>query len=169
MTAKDAEVAKAKPLGLVNATAAHSTYYPAFLDFVRRTLRRDYQESDLTEAGLVVFSTLDPLVQARAESALVSELDRLDKNSKRKDVELEGAVVVTAPTNGEVLAIVGGRNVSYSGFNRALDARRSIGSLAKPVVYLTALETGRYNAASIINDAPVTLKLATGKDTAELR
>ena len=164
VTAKDAEAAKAKPLGLVNATAAHSTYYPAFLDFVRRTLRRDYQESDLTEAGLVVFSTLDPLVQARAESALVSELDRLDKNSKRKDVELEGAVVVTAPTNGEVLAIVGGRNVSYSGFNRALDARRSIGSLAKPVVYLTALETGRYNAASIISDAPVTLKLATGKD-----
>ncbi|MGD9842622.1 MAG: penicillin-binding protein 1B [Steroidobacteraceae bacterium] len=163
VTAEEAKQAKAKPLGLVNASASHSTYYPAFLDFVRRTLRRDYQESDLTEAGLVVFSTLDPHVQARAESTLVTELDRLDKSSKRKDVPLEGAVIVTSPANGEVLAIVGGRNVSYSGFNRALDAKRSIGSLTKPVVYLTALETGRYNAASIINDAPITLKLETGK------
>ncbi len=166
VTAKEAALAKSKPLGLVNATATHSTYYPAFLDFVRRTLRRDYQESDLTESGLVVFSTLDPLVQAKAESALVGELDRLDKNSKRKEVDLEGAVVVTAPTNGEVLAIVGGRNVSYSGFNRALDAKRSIGSLAKPIVYLTAVETGHYHAATIIDDAPVTLKLANGKDWA---
>jgi penicillin-binding protein 1B len=163
VTPKEAEQAKAKPLGLVNATASRSTYYPAFLDFVRRTLRRDYQESDLTEAGLVVFSTLDPHVQARAESALVTELARLDKTSKRKDVELQGAVVVTAPANGEVLAIVGGRNVSYSGFNRALDAKRSIGSLAKPMVYLAALETNRYHAASLINDVPVTLKLEGGK------
>ena len=164
VTAKEAAQAKAKPLGLVNATSMRSTYYPAFLDFVRRTLRRDYQESDLTEAGLVIFSTLDPLVQSKAESALGNELDRLDKNTKRKEVTLEGAVVVTAPTNGEVLAIVGGRNASYSGFNRALDAKRSIGSLAKPVVYLSAIETGRYHAASIIDDAPVTLKLGSGNN-----
>ena len=164
VTNKEAAAAKAKPLGIVNATASHSTYYPAFLDFVRRTLRRDYQEADLTEAGLVVFSTLDPLVQAKAEAALVSELDRLDKNSKRKDIELEGAVVVTAPTNGEVLAIVGGRNVSYSGFNRALDAKRSIGSLAKPVVYLSAIESGHYHAASVIEDMPVAVKLAGGTE-----
>lgn len=162
--AAEAQRAKARPLGLVNAGGARSTYYPAFLDFVRRTLRRDYQESDLTEAGLTVFSTLDPHVQAKAETALVSELERLDKNSRRKDATaLEGAVVVTAPSSGEVVAIVGGRNVSYSGFNRALDAKRSMGSLAKPVIYLTALETGRYHAASIVNDAPMTLKLATGK------
>jgi len=159
----EAKRAKARPLGLVNAGGARSTYYPAFLDFVRRTLRRDYQETDLTEAGLTVFSTLDPHVQARAEAALVSELERLDKNSKRKDTDLEGAVVVTSPANGEVVAIVGGRNVSYSGFNRALDAKRSMGSLAKPVVYLTALETGRYHAASIIDDVPITLKLTNGK------
>jgi penicillin-binding protein 1B len=160
----DAEHAKAKPLGLVDSAGARSVYYPAFLDFVRRTLRRDYKDTDLTEAGLTVFSTLDPHVQARAEASLVNELQRLDKNSKRKDTDLEGAVVVTSPANGEVVAIVGGRNVSYSGFNRALDAKRSMGSLAKPVVYLTAIETGRYHAASIVNDVPVTLKLPGGKN-----
>lgn len=156
--------AKARPLGLVSVAGKRSVYYPAFLDFVRRTLRRDYQESDLTEAGLTVFSTLDPKVQSQSETALVAQLERLDKNSKRKDAQLEGAVVVTSPANGEVLALVGGRNVSYSGFNRALDAKRSMGSLAKPVVYLAAIESGRYNASTIVNDVPVTLKLATGKN-----
>ena len=55
----------------------------------------------------------------------------------------------------------GGRS-STSGFNRALDARRPIGSLVKPAVYLTALETGRYTAATLIEDAPIELKLADG-------
>jgi penicillin-binding protein 1B len=163
VSAEDAQRAKAKPLGLVSVAGKRSVYYPAFLDFVRRTLRRDYQESDLTEAGLTVFSTLDPKVQNQAEIALVTQLERLDKSSKRKDAQLDGAVVVTAPANGEVLAMVGGRNVSYSGFNRALDAKRSMGSLTKPVVYLAAIESGRYNASTIVNDEPVTLKLATGK------
>lgn len=163
VTQQEAERAKAKPLGLVSSAGTRSVYYPAFLDFVRRTLRRDYQESDLTEAGLTVFSTLDPHVQARAETALVTELERLDKNSKRKDTLLEGAIVVTSPGNGEVVAIVGGRNVSYSGFNRALDAKRNMGSLAKPVVYLTALESGQYHAASILDDTLVDMKLPGGK------
>jgi len=163
VTKEEAARAKAMPLGLVSSAGKRSVYYPAFLDFVRRTLRRDYKDTDLTEAGLTVFSTLDPHVQAKAETALTTGLEQLDKNSKRKDTELEGAVVVTSPANGEVLAIVGGRNVSYSGFNRALDAKRNMGSLAKPVVYLAAIETGRYNASTIVNDVPVTLKLANGQ------
>lgn len=161
---EDAERAKAKPLGVVNAKGTSSSYYPAFLDFVRRTLRRDYKDEDLTETGLTVFTTLEPRVQQRAEAALSSELTRLDRNAKRKGVMLEGAAVVTSPQNGEVIAIVGGRQVGYSGFNRALDAKRSIGSLAKPIVYLAAVESGRYNAASILNDEPVVVKLSGGRN-----
>jgi penicillin-binding protein 1B len=72
-------------------------------------------------------------------------------------------VVVTNPQSGDVTAIVGGRRVGYDGFNRALDARRSMGSLVKPFVYLAALETGRYHAASIIEDAPIEVKLSRDK------
>jgi penicillin-binding protein 1B len=158
---QDALKAIAQPLGVTTNVAAG--YYPAYLAFVRRTLRRDYRDEDLTEAGLQVFTTLDPRVQATAEAALVDELTRLDKRYKDKEARLEGAVVVTAPQSGDVVAIVGGRETGLDGFNRALDARRAIGSLAKPVVYLAALETGRYNAASLIDDAPIEVKLPNGQ------
>lgn len=159
-----AKQAAERPLGLAGeGRTAASSYYPAFLDLVRRTLRRDYREEDLTEAGLRIFSTLDPLVQSRAEAALTRELDRID--SGRKDAAnkpLEGVVVVTAPQSGEVIALVGGRKAGFAGFNRALDARRSVGSLVKPVIYLAAIESGRVHAASIVEDAPVSVKLRNG-------
>ncbi|WP_129782511.1 penicillin-binding protein 1B [Peristeroidobacter soli] len=160
-----AKKAAKRPLGIVSSsTQAGGGYYPAFLDLVRRTLRRDYREEDLTEAGLRIFSTLDPTVQTQAEKALTQELDRLDKTRKTKSkVPLEGVVVVTAPQNGEVVAMVGGRQAGFAGFNRALDAKRSIGSLVKPVIYLAAIESGQYNAASIIEDGPVSVKLANGQ------
>lgn len=161
---KAAEQAIAKPLGVVRAGTQAGSYYPAFLDLVRRTLRRDYREEDLTEAGLRIFSTLNPLVQSRAETTLTQELDRLEKARKKKKPEpLEGVVVVTAPQNGEVIALVGGRQAAFEGFNRALDAKRSIGSLVKPVIYLAAMETDRFTAASIVEDGPVEVKLANGK------
>ena len=159
---EDVRVAKNKPLGVRTQSSFGSTYYPAFMDLVRRTLRRDYREEDLTEAGLKIFSTLDPRVQVQAEQALTTELTALDKRTKRKDAQLEGVVVVTAPQSGEAIAIVGGRRVGFDGFNRALDAKRSIGSLVKPVVFLAAMESGRYNAASIVEDGPIEVKLQNG-------
>ena len=57
--------------------------------------------------------------------------------------DLQGALVLADVASGEVLALVGGREVRYAGFNRALDARRPIGSLVKPAVFLAALETPR--------------------------
>jgi len=160
-----AKKAAARPLGIVGSgSQAGSGYYPAFLDLVRRTLRRDYREEDLTEAGLRIFSTLDPTVQTQAEKVLTQELDRLDKTRKTKSKSpLEGVVVVTAPQNGEVVAMVGGRQANFAGFNRALDAKRSIGSLVKPVIYLAAIETGQFNAASVVEDGPVSVKLANGQ------
>jgi penicillin-binding protein 1B len=154
----------ARPLGLARGDSKTQNYYPAFLDLVRRTLRRDYRDEDLTEAGLRVFSTLNPFVQSQADRALSQELARLDKRGKKpNDRKLEGVIVVTAPQNGEVIALIGGRQANFDGFNRALDAKRSIGSLVKPVIYLAATESGRFNAASIVEDGPIEVKLANGK------
>jgi penicillin-binding protein 1B len=156
----DATAAAHRPLGVTARPAG--AYYPAYLDFVRRTLRRDYRDQDLTEAGLRVYTSLDPRAQDEAERALEHELARLDRQRKHGADALEGAVVVTSPQSGDVIAIVGGRNVGYDGFDRALDARRSMGSLVKPFIYLTALESGRYNATTVVQDAPVDVKLAGG-------
>lgn len=155
--AADAKRAKAVPLHL--SIERDTGYYPAFLDFVRRTLRRDYREEDLTEEGLAIFTTLDPRVQAEAQLALTRELERLG----RKKADLEGAVVVTEPQSGDVLAIIGGRRGGFDGFNRALDGARPIGSLVKPVVYLAALQTGRYNAATLVDDEPIEVRLPNRK------
>jgi penicillin-binding protein 1B len=157
----EAQAAARKPLG-VTAKAAGG-YYPAYLDFVRRTLRRDYRIEDLTQEGLRIYTSLEPRAQDQAEHALDRELERLDHAHKYPDAKLEGAVVVTSSQSGDVIAIVGSRNVGYDGFNRALDARRPFGSLVKPFIYLTALESGRYNAATIVQDQPVSIKLVNGK------
>jgi penicillin-binding protein 1B len=158
----DADAAKravAAPLGL---KTQGGSYLPAYLDLVRRHLKRDYAEADLAAAGLAVYTSLDARAQAAAERALTLNLKRLDAASKIRDDHLEGAVIVAEPNSGDVAAVVGGRQVDSDGFNRALDARRPIGSLVKPAVYLTALETGRYNAATLIEDAPLQLKLSNG-------
>jgi penicillin-binding protein 1B len=161
----EAEAARAatRPLGVAKPGQKSAVFFPAFLDLVRRQLRADYKEEDLTESGLVVFTTLEPLLQEKAEAALSSELTRQDASSRKVSHGLEGVMVVTTPQTGEVVAIVGGRRASFDGFNRALDARRPIGSLAKPLVYLAALETGRYTPATIVHDEPVTLKLPNGQ------
>lgn len=161
VSAAAAAAAARQPLGVSSRPAG--AYYPAYLDFVRRTLRRDYRESDLTEAGLRIYTSLEPRAQEQAERALEHELARLDKVHKPHDPPLEGAVVVTLPQSADVIAIVGGRDVGYDGFDRALDAHRSMGSLVKPFIYLTALESGRYSAASVVQDAPIDVKLEHGR------
>ncbi len=158
----DAKAAQARPLGVMGRGAGG--YYPAYLDLVRRTLRRDYREEDLTEAGLAVFTNLDPHTQELGEKILERELARLDRAHRSKGDPLQGSVVVTAPQSGDVTAVIGGREAGLDGFNRALDARRPIGSLVKPFVYLAAIETGRYNPASIIQDTPVDIKIPGSAD-----
>jgi penicillin-binding protein 1B len=150
---------QAKPVSL---RAPGGSYVPAYLDLVRRHLKRDYAEADLAAAGLSVYTSLDVRAQTAAERALTVNLKRLDAASKARDAHLEGAVIIAEPNSGDVVAVVGGREAGSEGFNHALDAHRQIGSLVKPAVYLAALESGRYNAATVIEDAPLELKLSDG-------
>ncbi len=127
--------------------------YPAFIDLVRRQLINDYDEDDLRTEGLRIFTTLEPYLQHEAEQSLKQQINRY---KKRKN--LDGAVVITSTDSAEVLAIVGGKNTQYSGFNRAIDAKRQIGSLVKPMVYYTALnQPERYTLVSKINDEKIDL------------
>ena len=157
---------KSAPLGVIAASRGTSRY-PAFVDLVRRQLRRDYRDEDLRGEGLRIFTTLDLRTQRIAEGALKKRIARLERGKSKTGggvkAELEGAVIVTAPQSGEALAVVGGRHQGRAGFNRALDAVRPVGSLIKPAVYLAALERPRrYTLASAILDEPVTIRGDSG-------
>ena len=146
--------ARQKPLGVVHRAPAGTSPYPAFLQLVHRQLQRDYREEDLRSEGLRIFTTLDPRTQRHAEQALSLRLAQIEKARKIPANTLEGAVVVSSTQNGEIQALVGGREARYAGYNRAIDAQRQIGSLAKPIVYLTALETpGRYTLFTPLDDS----------------
>ena len=162
-----AKRAKSAPLG-VTAASRGTSRYPAFVDLVRRQLRRDYRDEDLRGEGLRIFTTLDLRTQRIAEAALQKRIARLEgeraAGGKKGNTPLEGAVLVTAPQSGEVLAVVGGRHRGRAGFNRALDAVRPVGSLIKPAVYLAALERPRqFTLASPLMDKPITIRGAKGK------
>lgn len=148
--------ARQKPLGVVQRAPVGTSPYPAFMQFVYRQLQRDYREEDLHSEGLRIFTTLDPLIQHQAEVALQKRLGEIEKARKIAANSLEGAVVVSSTQNGEIQAIVGGREARYAGYNRAIDAQRPIGSLAKPIVYLTALELpDRYTLITPLDDSPL--------------
>lgn len=148
------------PLGVVGGRGGGVERYPAFVDLVKRQLSNDYKDEDLTNEGLRIFTTLDPRAQEALEKHIVEQLPAIEKARKIKPGLLEAAGVVTSADRGEVMALVGGREVRFPGFNRALDSRRSIGSLAKPFVYLAALQRpDRYNLQTLIEDEPVEVKM----------
>lgn len=161
ITAAQAAVARKKPLGVIEKPAA-ATVYPAFIDLVRRQLHTEYKEEDLESEGLRIFTTLDPLVQEAGQAAFQTTLARLKQSAPKRLGKLQGAMAVANPENGELLALVGGYG-EFTGYNRALDARRQIGSLVKPAVYLTALESGRYTLVSPLDDGPVQLAGQNGQ------
>lgn len=154
---KQARDAKLKKLEVSRRGRRSASKYPAFLDLVRRQLRKQYQDEDLTSEGLHIFTTLDLSIQQRLEETIKSTLKQLER---RKNVnDLQTASVITRREGGEIVALVGGRDARFAGFNRALDIHRMIGSLVKPAVYLTALEKSEnYTITSPVEDRSIQLK-----------
>ncbi len=151
--------ARAAPLGVPESPGLPYNRTPAFLDLVRTQLQHDYPATQLQRAGLSIYTTLAPSTQAYAEAALTKTLDVLGK----RQPELQAAMVVTGTKDGEVQALIGARDPTDPGFDRALDARRPVGSLIKPFVYLVALaQPQKYSLASLLDDTTVDLVQPNG-------
>ena len=159
---REAAAARARPLGVRSEAPRGASPHPAFIDLVRRQLSRDYRDGDLRTEGLRIFTALDPAVQSVAERTLARELATAERRRGLAAGSLQGAVLVARADSGDVLAVVGDRRARARGFNRALDAKRPIGSLVKPAVYLAALERG-YSLASLVEDEPVEVRLDDGR------
>lgn len=138
-----------------------------FLDAARKEIERRAPRGTLDRTGLAVFTTLDPRQQSAAEQSLADGLARLEKDHRKlrkKNSPLQGAVVTIDPENGEVRALVGGRDFLRWPFNRALDPNRQAGSAFKPFVYLAAFQHpkrkggGFWTASSILRDEPLSIR-----------
>lgn len=163
ISAEQLAAAQKQPLGVTRQGSLANTGYPAFMDLVKRQLREDYREQDLTEEGLRIFTSMDPVLQMKAEKAATEAFARM-KGRAGID-EVEAAMVAVRPDSGEVLAMLGSRQPRFAGFNRALDAARPIGSLVKPAVYLTALaRPERYTLTSYLQDTTFSVRDAKGRD-----
>ncbi len=151
------EEAKQHPLDVVKDPHQSVSRYPAFMDLVKRQLEKEYRPEDLTSEGLRIFTTLDVSVQHRLQQAIDENLPKMDKRPGKSPLEVAG--IFTRKGTAEIAALVGGRKEDGVGFNRALDATRQIGSLYKPVVYLTALEDSqKYTLSTPLTDNPVQVK-----------
>ena len=147
-----------RPLG-VQQKGQISRKYPSFIQTLQADLRRELGEHKISSLlGARIFTTMDLKQQAQAENAVVNTVSQLQL--KTKNPYLEGAMIVADYRAGEIRAVVGGLQTQYAGFNRALMAKRQIGSLVKPSIYLTALSNPeQFRLNTPINNQPITINV----------
>ena len=159
MTEAQAQAAEATPLEVINNGQLPHDRFPAFMQLVRAQITNDFDEETLRQGNLSIYTTLDPAAQIYAEQAIDGTLKGLGKRGRG----IQAAGVVTDSHTGSVLAIVGSRTPGDTGFNRALDAHRPIGSTIKPFVYLVALtDPAHWNLATELDDSPISMRQPDG-------
>ncbi|WP_372059206.1 penicillin-binding protein 1B [Vibrio sp. 10N.261.51.F12] len=159
LTGREFEMAANRELDLQKNPQIASRQ-PAYFQQLKREMSQKLGSGIKGDAGVRIYTSLDPVSQDKLEKAIATRLPQLEKTSGKG---LEAAAIAVDRNTGEIRAMVGGKRTGYSGFNRALNASRPIGSLVKPAVYLTALERPEtFDLATTLDDAPLTLKGSKG-------
>ena len=182
------EAASESPLG-VTKTRGDTRSAPYFMEMVRQYIDERYGSNQLYEGGLKIYTTIDIELQKAAEEALERRLTALEARNQYKRTRaalaekaakaaknakagapakektqteyLQGAIVTLDPTNGQIRALVGGRDFNDSNFNRAVQAARQPGSAFKPFIFAAAVDNG-YSPTDIILDTPVSFQAGNG-------
>lgn len=176
---EQASAAEAAPLG-VTGNSNEASDAPYFVDMVRDRVSDQLPEGDLGTQSYRIYSTLDPDLQAAAAQAVTDGMKGVDQElaalrarhghhkGDKPEERAQAALVAIDPHTGAVLALIGGRNYAQSQLNHAL-AERPTGSIFKPFVYATALETGllpnlpAITETSMVMDEPTTFDMPNGK------
>lgn len=175
LSAAEAEAARASALRLEGERGS-SAAAPYFVVAVRGELKQLFG-ADADERGLRVFTGLEPDLQSAAQTALRSQIARIEEGaygawrhpvpdpatrlpaSPGASPYLQGMIIALDPHTGLVRALVGGRDFAHSQYDRALQARRQPGSAFKPIVYAAALEVGM-PATALVSTAPIEIRTA---------
>jgi penicillin-binding protein 1B len=168
ITREQADKAKAAPLKLAppNVEASDAPY---FVDMVRDSLIGKYSENELNDSSYRIYTTLDPDLQKAAAQSVEAGIKLVDEQVKKmrtKKVKVgkkyetkvlpgpqaQVAMVVMDPHTGAVLALVGGRDYGWSQLNHAV-SKRPTGSIFKPFVYATAVNTALDGSPAVLTPA----------------
>ena len=168
ITREQADKAKAAPLKLAppNVEASDAPY---FVDMVRDSLISKYSENELNDSSYRIYTTLDPDLQKAAAQSVEAGIKLVDEQVKKlrtKKVKVgkkyetkvlpgpqaQVAMVVMDPHTGAVLALVGGRDYGWSQLNHAV-SKRPTGSIFKPFVYATAVNTALDGSTAVLTPA----------------
>jgi penicillin-binding protein 1B len=171
-----ADATKATKLDIVPRQRAVNSDAPYFIDYLQQQLLNEGVARDLSKQSYRVYSTVDLDLQRAADKAVndtLTQLDPIFAKRKKNPIApgtLQAAMVAMNPKTGDILAMVGGRDYGQSQLNRAVDANRQPGSVFKPIVYATALNTAyddqaeeKITAASLFMDAPETFLYGRGQ------
>ncbi|MEM9922649.1 MAG: penicillin-binding protein 1A [Cyanobacteria bacterium P01_D01_bin.50] len=123
---------------------------PYFITYIQKELPKYIERDVLEGGGLVVETTLNPTWQKKAEVAV----DRTLRNQGRWQRFKQAAMVAIDPRNGEIKAMVGGKDFGKNKFNRVTQAQRQPGSTFKGFVYAAAVAAGK-NPLDGYLDAPI--------------
>jgi penicillin-binding protein 1B len=154
-------MALARPLSVQPLKKSFHEAYPGYLELVNREIEKYVPDEQTINAGIRVFTYFELQKQAAMEEAVESGLKHLEKRPDAS--KLETAMVSVNLAKGGVSALVAGRDFRFSGYNRVIDSKRTIGSLVKPAIYLTALQEPRYHLASQLSDAPLSISDPQGE------
>lgn len=139
---------------------------PYFLDYIRERTEQTLGRTNIKNQGLRIYTTLDSRLQKMVQEsfeenkeifALAERLMIIPPHERTGPRPVEGAMLVSNPENGEILAMRGGRNYADSQFNRAIHAIRQPGSAFKPVIYSLALSRG-YKWSDLMYVSPVAVR-----------
>ena len=143
--------------------------YPAYIQLVKTELAK-HLSLEQQQTGIRVFTGFSHRSQQLLEQTVSKQLPILEMALAKKEKRaiqknLQAAMIVTDIHSAEIRALSGSRESGYAGFNRALYAKRPVGSLLKPAIYLAALERyEQYNLATVLADKPIVLASNSGTE-----
>ena len=115
-------------------------------------------DAEVDPGNLIVYTTLDATSQKAADRAVTRRAAAIQRESnayyRRKQGDIQGAMVALDPHSGEIRALVGSSRYERGGFNRAFHAKRQPGSAFKPFVYAAAMTAG-LTPATLVDDEPI--------------
>ena len=149
ITQQECQAAQQEPLVLINVDITPTGNHVR--ETIRQLLEAQLERGNVYTDGLIIQTTLDRSMQDHAQASFKETIEGLRSSI---GPTLDGGLIAMNVASGEIKALVGGYDFTTSKFNRALHARRQLGSIFKPILYAASLEKG-VHFTNVAIDEPI--------------